>query len=465
MSAEALPLKFPYREGDHSVPDALGRESTVDRLLSLVQQVPTPYVIALSGPFGSGKSWILHRLSSRLEKDHEVIAISAWALDQHYDPCAHLLEKILTSAQGISKVEQKLEDVTPVTLRIRESFLKNLKTFLKSPGLKAMGGVVASKFGQDLPFEAALVVLNELIESPQPESPISPRITLPHVLIAIEGAVEELRSLGQGESEPRLIVIVDELERARPEFALRMLESIKHFFRIPGVIFVIGAERDQLLTSIGTVVGSGSDMEGFVRKYVDVSFEVDSAVSRELFSFRLASIIEEYLIGTDKGWSGPKVQPQVEQVIDDIATIAIALQFSMREFYRATDLIEILLRTNPKGRKLHPSIIGYLACCRTRGYERFKNALQTHENWQKQALSKHATLEVSEKTIERISVIMGAAVNGVENVNLFYPDTYGLVEKNVTNVIRGEIVSLGVHTKTDVRRCISSLFSLRQESY
>jgi len=56
-----------------------------------------------------------------------------------------------------------------------------------------------------------------------------------------------------------MIVIIDELDRCRPVYALELLEKIKHFFRVENVHFVLGVNLAQLECSVGTAYGNAID--------------------------------------------------------------------------------------------------------------------------------------------------------------------------------------------------------------
>ncbi len=50
-----------------------------------------------------------------------------------------------------------------------------------------------------------------------------------------------------------IVFFVDELDRCRPAYAIRVLERIKHLFAVPGISFVIGMNREQLGHAIKAV--------------------------------------------------------------------------------------------------------------------------------------------------------------------------------------------------------------------
>ena len=68
-----------------------------------------------------------------------------------------------------------------------------------------------------------------------------------------------------------LIICVDELDRCRPTYAIEMLERIKHFFNIPGIVFMLGIDREQLCASIASVYGA-IDTENYLHRFFDIEF-------------------------------------------------------------------------------------------------------------------------------------------------------------------------------------------------
>ncbi len=63
-----------------------------------------------------------------------------------------------------------------------------------------------------------------------------------------------------------LTIIVDELDRCRPSFALELLERIKHLFDVDNLVFVLLVNRDQIESYIKTVYGT-FDAEAYLLKF------------------------------------------------------------------------------------------------------------------------------------------------------------------------------------------------------
>src|SRR5690625_1737253 len=71
-----------------------------------------------------------------------------------------------------------------------------------------------------------------------------------------------------------LVVVVDELDRCRPDYALALLEIIKHFFSVEHVHFVLGVNRKALEHSVRARYGSGIDAERYLRKFVSLTMHL-----------------------------------------------------------------------------------------------------------------------------------------------------------------------------------------------
>ena len=68
-----------------------------------------------------------------------------------------------------------------------------------------------------------------------------------------------------------VIIIIDEIDRCRPDYAVKTLEILKHFFDIPGFVFVLAIDEEQLKSSVKTLFGT-ENFDGYKRKFINNSF-------------------------------------------------------------------------------------------------------------------------------------------------------------------------------------------------
>ena len=68
-----------------------------------------------------------------------------------------------------------------------------------------------------------------------------------------------------------IVIIIDELDRCKPDFAVKTLEILKHFLDIPGFIFILALDEEQLQASVKHMFGT-TNFDGYKRKFINNSF-------------------------------------------------------------------------------------------------------------------------------------------------------------------------------------------------
>jgi hypothetical protein len=68
------------------------------------------------------------------------------------------------------------------------------------------------------------------------------------------------------------IVIIDELDRCRPDFAVNLLERVKHFFDVENVVFVLLINKKQFSNAIRGVYGAETDARAYLEKFLNFTF-------------------------------------------------------------------------------------------------------------------------------------------------------------------------------------------------
>jgi hypothetical protein len=111
----------------------------------------------------------------------------------------------------------------------------------------------------------------------------------------------QLAKLGQsleGASKPYrpIYVLIDELDRCRPTYAIRMLEAVKHLFDTDGVVFIVATDTEQLSESVKAVYGADFDSTRYLYRFFDRTYRFRTPTSRDYISY----LFKRYNIPTDK---------------------------------------------------------------------------------------------------------------------------------------------------------------------
>ncbi|WP_372364029.1 P-loop NTPase fold protein [Xanthomonas sp. NCPPB 3583] len=105
----------------------------------------------------------------------------------------------------------------------------------------------------------------------------------PLVLAGIElRGVDRLLGRRDGEALKgrKVVVIIDELDRCRPLFAIQMLERVKHLFEINGFLFVISTDGKNLPEAVRSVYGGMESGERYLRRFFDFEFRLPAPDAR-----------------------------------------------------------------------------------------------------------------------------------------------------------------------------------------
>ena len=262
--------------------DKFGLVSFADDLTVYLQVeskfVDGSFVLSLNSEFGSGKSTFFEMWADKLRSDDnkfEVVPINAWESDFQGDPLlaivSHLLN-CLKPSDNVKSIKETTEKLCKFAMSVASDVVQK---FTGIDGMKA-GQYAESKNG---------------IAKPEIGCSCFELYNERHKLF--ENLKTLLRNL-TCEPERSILIIVDELDRCRPNYAIEFLETIKHFFDIKGLIFVIGADKGQLASSAKALFGQQLVFDEYYRKFAhrNVNLPVKSQTMTERFCREL---IKEYL--------------------------------------------------------------------------------------------------------------------------------------------------------------------------
>jgi len=149
-------------------------------------------------------------------------------------------------------------------------------------------------------------------------------------------------------SERSILVIIDELDRCRPNYAIEFLETIKHFFDISGLIFVIGVDKDQLASSAKALFGQQLVFDEYYRKFAhrDVNLQVKSQPMTEHFCRKL---VGEYL--SEEAFEKKNRFPYAKHDshrTEDIVALCTAFALNARQIHEFLRITAHVLSTTVK---------------------------------------------------------------------------------------------------------------------
>lgn len=260
--------------------DLWDRRRLGEQLTNYVDRLNCGAVLALDARWGEGKTWFVRHWAKYLDdSNHNVIYLDAFANDYLDDPFLTIAAEISQAFRNSDEIsEPDIEDFNSKTASVLISLASIIPMIAARAGLHMIGLGALGEAAQQTYKEGKELydlVSDQITEKVKEK--IEEKINNHYIeKETIQDFKNELAKLAEKLDKP-LVFIIDELDRCRPDFAIRLIERIKHFFDIPKIVFVLVMNKPQLLQSIKNFYGYDSEMNGdYLEKFVDFTIHMSS---------------------------------------------------------------------------------------------------------------------------------------------------------------------------------------------
>ena len=254
----------------HSKEDVLDRERFVKHILDLVTVVSENQkscCFAIEGEWGSGKCFVLEKIQERLQAEQSekngtdrffVARYDCWKYDYYEEPVVAIISVL---GDAIDQYVNLISEETKTRL---------LKT-AKNTITKAIAKIVESKTG---------INVEEYIGDAEGETKLYDQY------FGFKDAVEKVReAFKEIANDQTVVIIVDELDRCLPPYAIKVLERIHHvFYGLENVVVIIAMEKKQIENSLHQIYGEGMDIEQYLKKFISFRVKLDKGSARNFIS-------------------------------------------------------------------------------------------------------------------------------------------------------------------------------------
>jgi hypothetical protein len=319
-------------------PTRLARQ--IDRLLQ--NNTESGWVIAVNGSWGSGKTWFATRLMEYFESEdgknsgYRGVYYRADEFDTETDPLPSLVANLTKLINSRSKTKSIRAAMGPV--------LKNLVPSLA----KAGGTFVVNKITNSPESTAAIAEalksgLDDAIDR-QTEKWMKEASNQTKILENLRKKIKDACK----DSDTKFVFIIDELDRCTPDFAIQVIERVRHFFGDSNCNFLILVNRDQLELNLKHKYGETVDAEGYLYKYVDLWIPYRGADNDPIVEV-VEHFFEEIRISEFYN----------TQLLEEITLGTAVFGLTMRSLERVKLQ---LVHWNKESRILDEKYVGFLAC-------------------------------------------------------------------------------------------------------
>lgn len=271
--------------------DVLNRGAFVEQLLRLIDNIANNKAstcFAINGAWGCGKSFVLDMLEEQLnmiqsEKTYTdkyfVIRYNSWEFDYYEEPLIAIVSTMITAIEEKTKLFPDSQEK------------QEILGMLKATGvalLSMANAAVKEKIGLDCQtaFETVCKGEKEGAATYESAHEYDAYFSFNKMISKLSELLEEISR------EHTVVLIVDELDRCIPEYAVKVLERLHHLMENQSnIITVLAIDKQRLVTSVKQLFGF-DDPEKYLEKFINFEIKLDNGSVSELITKKYSDYIE-----------------------------------------------------------------------------------------------------------------------------------------------------------------------------
>lgn len=280
--------------------DLLNRTGIIEQIMQLLNTISDNRLsrtFTLSGTWGTGKTFVLNRLMKQLldYQDGEkffVFHYNCWQYDYYEEPLIAIVAAMLDSVDQESHLfSQSLREKAKEGMTFAKPILENIaKEFIKK------------KIGIDITdlislFKEGAESLGKFYDSAADAHEYDKYYSFKKAIVS---AQEGIRSLTQNRT---VVVIVDEMDRCLPSYAIKVMERLHHLFaNLDNTAVILAVDKDQLDQTVQQIFGADTDTTKYLKKFINFEVQLDTGRIEGSFTEKYAdyyAMFDNSLIDTD----------------------------------------------------------------------------------------------------------------------------------------------------------------------
>ena len=285
--------------------DLLARKEPVEILTAIIGSIEGPCVLAVDSGWGTGKTTFLRMWVQHLRNEGFLtVDFNAWKTDFTERPFLALSAEIIQTLKKYpeGRQTQRLDDLNQATTKVMRAMMRIAASAVPQVGPQLV---------KELESKPASHMENAAREYHEVNEAFS---SFRRILQATAKALAESKA-----GKP-LVIVIDELDRCRPSYAIELLEVAKHFFTVDHIVFVLTVDRSELAHSIKVLYGNEFDAVGYLRRFFDVDFRLPEPDRRAFIDATLASVgIIQYIesMEGDAGSGASRAVPWLRSIFSN----------------------------------------------------------------------------------------------------------------------------------------------------
>lgn len=354
--------------------DILDRRIVFEYLYELLLKSEPPLVFAIDSDWGTGKSFFMDRFAATVSTRHPTVTFNAWKNDFSSDAFFSFYSEIYGQLSDSKRYKQGAKGAITKFAKIGGRLALQTFPIILKGGLKYILGESGLSFLKDLfstDTEKKVIDKVEKLSESAIKKHLEKKKTVPEFQEALTQTIDNLVEANENLNKP-LFILIDELDRCRPTYAIQLLESIKHIFSTKDAIFILAIDKSQISHSLKTQYGTEMDASAYLARFIDQTYKLPKPSYSQFATLLMKRIpldparFQKYSLGISSS----------SDFLDIISALAAAHRVSLRDFEQVYSRIRAAILVS--NRNLHLILLIFLAFGNARNPSRF-NALRDHK--------------------------------------------------------------------------------------
>ena len=252
--------------------DILGRTKFVNSIvdfINVLSEGKRGCCFAIDGKWGTGKTYVLDMLEEELnqiqsedtaDNRYFVFHYNSWEYDYYDEPLVAIVASMQDEVENKESIWNREVDKTI------QAGIEVAKTEVK----KMVGSLAEKHIGVN--FVNVIDAIRKVDQENEEEKESYDDF------YNFKKAMSDVRtSMGKIAEEKTIVLVVDELDRCMPAYAIKVIERLHHIFeKINNIVVIIAVDSEQLDSSIKTIYGEKTNPKDYMKKIIDITFKLDA---------------------------------------------------------------------------------------------------------------------------------------------------------------------------------------------
>ncbi len=359
--------------------DLLHREQYAQVLTSILNNYSKGFVLAIDNEWGTGKTTFVKMWMGYLKRrSYETIYFNAWENDFQDGVIIAILSE--------------LEKIKGDSGKLFANVLKKVLPLLKNTGVElfkhAMGKITGDKTVEVIAEglgEYSIASLQKGLDDFEDKKK------------SIKEFREVLTEFVQSiDNDKPIVFVIDELDRCRPNYAVEVLEKMKHLFSVEGVVFVLSIDKVQLGHAIRGVYGSENiNSDEYLRRFIDLEYSLPKPDVKDytLFLTKHFGLHEYY--GNGERQKHREFENDIDALIFMLDLIQHPYSPTLRQLEKVLGLFSIVVKSIKFNQYANPMCVIYIILLKI---------IDKNENYKKLVNRKLSLQELLDTTLSMLPI-------------------------------------------------------------